>query len=505
MKNKHDKLFYKYLDGRLSEEEKSELNNLLRKDNEACERLKLLATVSEGLSEYSYHPQNNVTKPSLKYVPWLISLAASIVAVLSFLKPEATPDSPKPVVPTSQTPFYALLVDQAGAGFADGAGPDQVRFKKGFYQLDDGVIHLRFSNGVDTVMRAPATFAIMNDSNIRLDHGDVWAIVPAGAEGFTISSPSIDYEDRGTEFAISVDGEKRSSTLHVIDGQVDARNPKSSELLSSVFEGQSTEFSDGELIPVKTPDLSKFPSPNSIGYLRWQEQHSFYTNQSDELIGYFPFFEEPQLKNYSTNPIAGNGGIHGARWVTGRWPGKKALLFDRDDDYVEFNITHEFDELSMSTWINIDRFDKTLTSVFASNDWDVPGDFFWQMTRYGQIWMGYHGGNRINKTNTQVIPTGQWIHLAGSVSIPQKRVKLYINGEMMSYADLDPSSFNKMVPGMCRMGNWHTTNINEGNKVRALCGKIDQFSIWQKELSQEEVDELVELGKISVLWAMSAR
>ena len=48
MKNKHDKLFYKYLDGILSEEEKSELNNLLREDDEACERLKLLATVSEG-------------------------------------------------------------------------------------------------------------------------------------------------------------------------------------------------------------------------------------------------------------------------------------------------------------------------------------------------------------------------------------------------------------------------------------------------------------------------
>ena len=75
----------------------------------------------------------------------------------------------------------------------------------------------------------------------------------------------------------------------------------------------------------------------------------------------------------------------------------------------------------------------------------------------------------------------------------------------MSYADLDPSSFNKMVPGMCRMGNWHTTNIKEGIKERALRGKIDQFSIWQKELTQEEVDELVELGKISVLWAMSSQ
>jgi hypothetical protein len=431
-------------------------------------------------------------------------LAASIVAVLSFLRPEAIPDSPKTGVSTPQTPFYALLVDQAGAEFADGAGPEQVKFNKGHYQLDDGVIHLRFSNGVDTVMRAPACFAIRNDYNIRLDHGDVWAIVPNGAEGFTVSSPSIDYEDRGTEFAISVDGEKGSSTLHVIDGQVDARNPKSNELLSSVFEGESTEFSEGELIPVETPDLSKFPSPNSIGYLRWKEQHSFYTNQSDELIGYFPFFEEPQLKNYSTNPIAGNGEIHGARWVTGRWPGKKALLFDRNDDYVEFNITHEFDELSMSTWINIDRFDQPLSCILVSNDWDVRGDFFWHLTRNGKMWMGYHGGNRIIKPNTKDIPTGEWLHLAGSVSIPQKRVRLYINGEMMSYG-LDPSSFNKMIPGLCRMGNWGTSNINEGIKERALRGKIDQFSIWQKELTQEEVDELVELGKISVLWAMSSR
>ena len=126
MKNKHDKLFYKYLDGRLSEEEKSELNNLLREDDEACERLKLLSTVSEGLSEYSYNPSSNVTKQSFRSFPWLISLAATIVAVLSFLKTESPPDYKKPEVSTPQTPFYALLVDQAGADFASGAGPDQV-------------------------------------------------------------------------------------------------------------------------------------------------------------------------------------------------------------------------------------------------------------------------------------------------------------------------------------------------------------------------------------------
>ena len=51
--------------------------------------------------------------------------------MLSFLKPEAKPDSPEPEVSTPQT-FYALLVDQAGAEFADGAGPDQVNSIRGF-------------------------------------------------------------------------------------------------------------------------------------------------------------------------------------------------------------------------------------------------------------------------------------------------------------------------------------------------------------------------------------
>jgi len=159
----------------------------------------------------------------------------------------------------------------------------------------------------------------------------------------------------------------------------------------------------------------------------------------------------------------------------------------------------------MSTWINIDRFDQPLSCIIVSNDWDVQGDFFWHTNRHGKIWMGYYGGHRFNKSNTQNIPSGQWVHLAGSVSIPQKRVRLYMNGEGIGYADLEPSSFNKMVPGMCRMGNWGTSNINEPIKERALRGKIDQFSIWQKELSQEEVEELVELGQPSVLWAMSSQ
>ena len=114
MKNKHDKLFYKYLDGMLSEEEKLELNNILREDDEACERLKLLSTVSEGLSEYSYNPSSNVTKQSFRSFPWLISLAATIVAVLSFLKTESPPDYKKPEVSTIKPLFMLCLLIKPG-------------------------------------------------------------------------------------------------------------------------------------------------------------------------------------------------------------------------------------------------------------------------------------------------------------------------------------------------------------------------------------------------------
>ena len=47
----------------------------------------------------------------------------------------------------------------------------------------------------------------------------------------------------------------------------------------------------------------------------------------------------------------------GRRWVSGRWAGKGALLFDRDEDFVGLNIEGEHEELTLSFWVKVDRLD----------------------------------------------------------------------------------------------------------------------------------------------------
>ena len=76
---------------------------------------------------------------------------------------------------------------------------------------------------------------------------DFAAVVPPAARGFTVVAPGVDYVDLGTEFGIAVDEATGASELHVFDGQVNATNPSSQKLLSSVTEGEAVTFSKGEL------------------------------------------------------------------------------------------------------------------------------------------------------------------------------------------------------------------------------------------------------------------
>ena len=51
----------------------------------------------------------------------------------------------------------------------------------------------------------------------------------------------------------------------------------------------------------------------------------------------------------------------------------------------------------------------------------------------------------------------------------------------------------KIELGKVKMGNWYDNNLNKFE--RNLCGKIDEFMIWDRCLSAEEIKVLHEAGK----------
>ena len=525
MTAEQDQLLCRYLDGRLSPEDKDALQDLLRGSAVARRRLRMLAAVTEGISSGEVTARASTAKSTIlatpnqpllaPIIPWGIAAAACIVAMLAWF--DGAPSGQQGTTSTTTTAttttasgntgdqkdsLVALLVDEAGAEFSDGKAPDEVRFNKGSYQLQQGAVHLRFANGTDMVMNAPASFDIDDAFHVRLHQGDMRAIVPPSGEGFTIVTAGIDYEDRGTEFAVSVDPDKGLNALHVINGQVDAKAPGSDTLISSVTGGQSVQFADGELGQADAPDMSRYPSPGSIGFLRWQQQRSSFSGNDPDLIAYYPFTQSSQLRNEADSAIAGDGEIHGARWVSGRWPGKHALLFDRDTDFVELNIPGKYRQLSFAAWVKLERFDFSHNALFNSNGWE-PGDVHWTIHRHGTMAHSYHGGNPTKTDVLKPVPTNQWVHLAATLCQESGKSLTYVNGELAVTSDIIAKGFIR--PGTGRIGNWLMGDRQDPAPLRALRGRMDELAIWKRALTKDEIEQLTKQGRPSALWPMAGR
>lgn len=453
------------------------------------------------------------------WLPWTTAVFATVVAVIAWLHPGALPRR-QPTneavigIASARDSIVALLVDEAHAEFAPGRGPDGVRFAPGEYELLKGVVHLRFSQGADMVLASPVRLEIVDSQHTRMTYGKVRVIAPPAAAGFTIKTPAADFVDLGTEFGLSVAPGNVASDLYVFDGQVNVVDRASGKVLSEVLEGQSSRYVDG-VTRGDAPELkaSEFPTPGAIGFERWQD-HQHQTRRDRGLLAYFPFqraADESVLANVlgdrdaAAGPAPHNtvapqntvadGRIVGARWASGRWPGKDALLFDRDSDYVQLDIPDEYQELTIAMWVKVDRLDSEFNALLNSELSDI-GDVHFQLTRLGAPRGGLIGVKCEDKDLGNPLVIGRWAHVALTVSRPDLIKRCYVNGKLSRERPMLEDG--TMRPGVCRIGNWLPAP-GWGHSIRSLRGRIDELAIWNRALTEEEVHKLVEAGRPGLL------
>lgn len=99
---------------------------------------------------------------------------------------------------------------------------DQIRLKEGYLELE-------MASGTQVIIEGPAALEVLEDGNLNMSLGRLFARVPKQAEGFTVSTPSAKAIDMGTEFGVYVN-EAKTTDVHVMQGLVD------SELLSNTGE-----------------------------------------------------------------------------------------------------------------------------------------------------------------------------------------------------------------------------------------------------------------------------
>lgn len=533
MNHSRSDLIDAYLDGNLTAEQGELLQELLRNDSQARAMLRRRAMIDEGLTDLAaavamadhpmFHgaftsagqagppsalasgedeseatedrPTRGAVRSRLQFIiPWGIAAALALALFSNWF---STPD-PTRETETHADSFLGLLVDEAGTEFEAGFGPNDVRFAAGEYRLRSGAVHLRLKNGADLVMRSPAAFRLHDPFNLELLDGSLRVVVPTSAEGLTIATPTVHYEDLGTEFGISVDHASGVSRIHVFDGQVDAKEAGSKLLLTSVTSGQTMRFADGKWKPTTTPDADEFLAPGQIGLLRWRQWRERFI-QDSSLVAFYSFSRDPDARDELANDAgpASDGTISGARWVSGRWPGKDALLFDRDDDFVGLTIPSEYDEFTLSFWVKVDRLDYEYNALLDSDGWDL-GDLHFQIKRTGLAWANVNGRKRSPPEFVgDPVKLGRWRHIVGVISRADDTFRTYVNGELVWEQQARMTS--PVVPGACSLGNWIRVPEKYQPTRRVFKGRMDEVAIWNRSLTKQEIKAHYEAGRPSLL------
>ena len=496
-------------DGMATAEDEQRLGELLHTSPEARRAYREFMALHSALHwDYVAAVSPELSPPATVLAPpsrarWMAAFFAgamlattAAVAVVVFW-PNHPTDPEKPAVSAKSA---ALLVDQVGAEFAPGRAPDGERLGPGEYELIKGIVHLRFAQGADMILAGPARFTVTDAQHIRLFTGSARVIAPSTAKGFTVATRAADYIDLGTEFGLRVDPDSGASDLYVFDGQVNIADSKSGKVLSEVFEGKSSRSVNGAIEAAPKLQATDFPTPGAIGFKRW-EQYEQEMRKNPGLLAFFPFrrgADASLLVNGLGEEGMTNGRIVGARWVSGRWPGHGALLFDRDTDFVQLNIPGEHQELTMAAWLKVDRLDFELNAILNSDGYK-PGGVHFQLTRRGFPRGGLIlEGSFKDKVVGGEAPLGTWVHVASVLSTRTRSQQIYINGILARERQWQKDEVIR--PGSCRLGNW-LPETKDRIANRAFRGRIDELALWSRALPENELKRFVEAGRPGPLWS----
>ena len=503
------------LDESLTEPQKQELNELLRGDPDACERyLDLTETHAALVHDHvgdDLLPEFSAEKHSAKKVipfPKISSFAITAAAAVLLLLANGAMTwlgSPNRAEPTTDENWVAVLsraVDVKWGNRTDSPSEgDGIR--AGTLQLQSGLAQIEFFSGASVIVEGPAELKIESASLIECRSGKLRATVPEPAQGFTIITPDYRVVDLGTEFALSVSPDGQSE-LHVVDGEVRVDDNEGRELRT--LETGNAIRSESGAIETVDGGSSAYIDPEGLRGLAeadWQVKYEAWESIRDSLrddpatLVLFDFeHQKPwdrELQNRRAN--GPNAAIIGAQWTEGRWPGKGAIEFKRITDRIRLNIPGEFDELTFAARVRVEGLDRWLSSLMLTDNFD-SGEVHWQISDEGEMILGVQTDKK-EGPNTYSPPVigpsnlGRWIHVATTANRTTGRVAHYFDGKLVK--EEIRKDLTKFRIGDAEIGNW--TSGGSSHPIRSLNGRMDEFAILKRALSEEEVQRLHAAGQ----------
>ena len=376
-------------------------------------------------------------------------------------------------------------------------------------KLKSGLAQVEFLQGSTIVLEGPVEFEIINPNGGALAIGKLRASVPQVASGFSIEIPKGKVIDLGTEFGLHVhDG--GSTEVFVFQGKVlyDGLAGDDEDVFREVSGGESI-FIDPYGYPrwVEMP-TEPFMGKADLAYKSMEEsqrRHEAWVELSKEIAGdpstriYFTFdnhspWSRVLRDDKVSEEISHNGAVIGCKWEEGRWSGKGALSFKRDNDRVRLNLPHNLTSATLAAWIRLDSIPQTASPIICTEPVSL-GASCWSINRKGQLSLRIKSSKDLTIYESAVAfgkdRVGRWTHVATTLDSNSRMIRHYVNGRSFSHeklSELVPLNFEKSLLG-------HSSSMDKPSKGAAFRGSIDEFVIFEKAHDEESIRRIYEIGR----------
>ncbi len=377
-------------------------------------------------------------------------------------------------------------------------------------RLEQGLAELTFARGTKVLLAGPSRFTVTSASGGFLETGSLTALVPPAARGFVIETPQASIIDQGTEFAVEI-GPQENLQVHVFQGAVDlvsraSAGPPTRERIAA---GASICYARQGILwkrparPAQFVRVHQLPQRSEEQYIpnpAWPalrarlRQEAELAFSFDSHSGALP----DVLPNAAANGPPVTAHLKGVTGTAGRWPGKQAAGFSHPADRIQLgDLQGSFDALTLTAWVRFASLGGHYDSLFACDNWNLPGQFAWQRHPHGNLRFAVHGDEEFLSTTPRLQPelhVGRWLHLAVVYDGSQQRITHYVNGKRFGQSRLD-SPQPLRLRSAC-FGNWQNGTMPLGRHgPRQLNGALDDLFLIGRALSSQEVRELYEGSK----------
>jgi hypothetical protein len=225
----------------------------------------------------------------------------------------------------------------------------------------------------------------------------------------------------------------------------------------------------------------------------------------EDLLVYLRMLDDSGSQNKLLLNEGGNGAatpgapVISANWVKGRWPGKRALLFQSMADRIRVSIKGRYPQATFAAWVQVAEFQRHFNALFMS---EAPfvGEVHWQLSESGGQRFGVRpikprDGHFLRAFTDDLLPPsgwGTWRHLATTYDAGKRLVIHYLDGREVARQTLRESV--PLVFGRATIGNSPVPPLSRWGS-RQFGGAIDEFALFSRALEPSEIRDLYEEGR----------